>query len=315
MLRKTTFLLSLIVLLSCQKAKKSTDIFWKDKIYGATVKAIAINNMDFYVGEPESTFSTTFRFIAEDLGEAIETINIYIGFKDQALLGTTITGPETLFKTLSMVDLYKGPDDYPQLDLSFTFAEVAESLQMPLDAVQCKDQFILRFEISINSGLTLSTNTVSPCIIIDGSYYNSPFEYAINVVEPISDDMFIGQYYYESVVDGHLGGTLGDNRVVTLTKGHSNNTRRVGEGVIGLAPTYFTIACDGTIMGRHFYHPKAWSCPRQGDAVILGPDNAIAPISSTDDSVIDLWLVEGYLGFDGIYDFGTLSTEVRFSKQ
>jgi hypothetical protein len=315
MLRKTTLLLSLLAFLSCHKAQKSTDIYWKGKIDGATVKAIVINNMEFNVGEPESTFDTTFRFIAKDLGEAIETVNIYVGYKDHTALGTTITGSEVLFKTVRLEDMYEGPDVYPQLDLNFTFAEVAEVLQMQWDNVVCKDQFLLRFEINIDSGLSLSTNTVSPCIIGGGSRHDSPFEYAINVVDPIPEDMFIGQYYYESVVDGHIGGTLGANRVVTLSKGHSNNTRRVGEGSRGLEPIYFTIACDGTIMGRHFYQPEAYWCPRPGEAVILGPDKAIAPIIPNDDSVIDLWLVEGYLGFDGLFDYGTLSTKVRFSKQ
>lgn len=315
MLYKTTLLLSMLILISCHRSEKTTDIYWRGKIDGATVKAIAINNMEFNVGEPESTFDTTFRFIAKDFGEAIETVNIYIGYKDHTVLGTTITGPEVLFRTLSLEDMYEGSDIYPQLDLSFTFAEVAQALQMQLDHVLCKDQFLLRFEIHIDTGFVLSTNTVSPCIIGGGSRQDSPFEYAINVVEPIPEDMFIGQYFYESVVDGHIGGTLGDNRIVTLSKGHSNNTRRVGEGSRGLAPIYFTIACDGTIMGRHFYQPQAYWCPRPGEAVILGPDKSMAPITPTDDSVIDLWMVEGYLGLDGLFDYGTLSTKVRFSKQ
>jgi len=310
MFKKTTLLLSLLVLFSCHKADKPSDIFWNDKIEGATVKAIAINNMDFYVAEPESTFDTTFRFLANDEGEAIESVNIYIGYKDHTIPGTVITGQEVLLKTLQFEDLYEGPDYLPQTDLSFTFAEITEALGMQIDAVQCKDQFLLRFEILIDSGLTLSTNSVSPCIMAAGTFFDSPFEYAINVVEPIPENLFIGRYYYESIVDGALGGTLGEDRFVTLSKGHSNNTRRVGVGEI-----YFTIACDGTIMGRHFFQPGTNFCRTVGTASILGPDDKMATIVPEDDSVVDLWMVEGYKGFDGLLEVGTLSTKVRFSKQ
>ena len=310
MLRKTTLLLSLLAFLSCHKAQKSTDIYWKGKIDGATVKAVVINNMEFNVGEPESTFDTTFRFIAKDLGTAILPVNIYIGSKDHTILGTTITGSDALLQTLLPEDLYIGPDLYPQLDLRFTFAEIAELLRMEVNDVQCKDQFLLRFELSTDTGLTLSANSASPCIMGKDSFIDSPFEYAINVVEPIPDDSFVGAYYYESIVDGAFGVTLGDDGVVILSKGHSNNTRRVGVG-----PIYFTVACDGSIMGRHFFQPGVNFCRTLGNAAILGPDDAIAPIDAFDGSVVDLWMVEGYLGFDAGLGFGTLSTEVRFSKQ
>lgn len=310
MLKKITLLFVIISLYSCHEAEKATDIYWKEKIYGATVKAVDITNMNFDVNDPESTFQTEFRFIANDLGQTIEEVNIYVGYKDHTILGTEITGTEILFKTLAFEDLYEGPDFYPRYNLEFTFAEVVDALQMQLSQVVCKDQFLLRFEINIDSGLSLSANSVSPCIMGVGSFYESPFEYAINVVDPIEDDDFTGRYLYESVVDGFFGGTLGEDRIVTLSPGHSTNTRQVNGGMF-----YFTIACDGTIMGRHFYQPGANNCRTIGNASILGPDDAMAPINPNDDSIVDLWLVEGYLGYDGGFDFGTLSTEIRFSKQ
>lgn len=317
-------LLLVLVTVSCNTDDKPIDQVLNDVQYGAVVRTLQFNQAEFYVNQPDGIFSVDIEIQDELNGGLLERLDIYVRYVDNSGASANAISNEFSWGSIAAADFDRaGNDGLPNLTLELKFDDLAQLVGIPLAQIQCKDQFLIRTDLILTDGRSFSTGSASSIILAYETFFSSPYCYTINVVEPIDPDLYLGTYSYESVVDGPLGGpTFIPEGLVQVYKGHSNNVRYIPLKHLLSHPSnelprnyYFTVACDESVFGKNQLSSVIAYCANSGAPILLGPDQENAPINPLDDSVFELWLVEGYLGFDGGCGFGTAPSRLRFTKQ
>jgi len=119
----------------------------------------------------------------------------------------------------------------------------------------------------LTDGRSFTTGQSSSKILAADDFWSSPFCYTINIIEPIEEDLFTGIYQLESILDGPLGATFGDEpQLVEVYKGHSTNVRemrlRHRLSIEQELPRIFrfTIACDEAVFSKDLLSSKIGFC-------------------------------------------------------
>ena len=317
-------LLSILLILLCLACKddddKATIVLEEETERGAFLRTLQINNKEFDINDTSSTFSILFQEQDLEDGDLLETVKVYVSFLDNTPVNNSSQTNEVLFKTYDASDFTPGAFSLPTMGIEYTFEELLTATNKALIDVECKDQFLLRFELQLTNGLVFSSSNASACILGYDTEFASPFLYTVTVVEALDRELFTGMYLYESILDGPFGPTFDESFIVEVTPGHSNNVRNVTFDNFPSRPPRiyrFSLACDEVIFEKNQlrYNTLNSPCGENGQPILLGPDSVNAPINPDDDSVFELWFVEGYLGFDGDFGFGTVPSRIRLSKQ
>ncbi len=327
-MRKITLLLVIPwLVVSCNTDDKAIDQVNQGIEYGAVIRTLSFNNSEFVVDDLSSVFSVNIEEQDKENGDLLESVDVFVRFKDNNLTGGDLSTEEVKVRTLMPGDFQRGgADNLPRMTLELGYSELLDATGIPHSQVACKDQFLVRLSVNLTNGLVLSTQNASSMILAFRTFFSSPYCYTINVVEPIDDDLFTGFYRYESIVDGPLGPTFvtthGRPQIAEITRGHSNTVRIVPLKHILAHPSNeqprdyeFSIVCDELVFQKNQLSSVIGGCDTVTNAILLGPGDENAPVNPTDDSVFEIWLVEGYNGWDGGCGFGTAPSRVRFTKQ
>jgi len=310
------FLMLSVFFYSCDNDESTVETITEDREIGAYIRTTDTFNSDFAVGASEDMFAIGIEPHDEQQGQLLDVIEVYISFKpfNQPL------SSEILLETLESDVFEIGEFGNPRTTLDITFAEAAESLGMLVKDVNCKDQFQVRLNYKLLDGRSFTTGQSSSKILAADDFWSSPFCYFIKVVEPVDADLFTGTYTLDNIVNGPLGPTFGDTQIVEIVNGHSTNVRemrlrhRLSIDQEQSRIFRFTVSCGQSIFSKDLLSSKVGFCGVD-PAILLGPDTENGPLNMEDDSVFELWFVEGYLGFDGNCGFGTAPSRLRFSKQ
>jgi len=323
---KKNYALIIVVLLlfGCQQDEKATDIFLDEVTFGAVLRTVSFNNSQFTIDDPNSVFSVNLEEQDEGDGAAMEKVDIYVQFKDNTLTGAgDFSTNEVHVKTLSPDDFAQGPNGLPRTTLELSYSELMNATQVSHSSISCKDQFLIRLELTLADGRVFSVDNSSAIVIAFQSFFGSPFCYTINIIEPIDEDLFTGFYFYRSVEDGPLGPTFGPPRLVEIKKGHSNSVRVVALKHVLSHPTNelpkdyeFSIVCDEVVMEKNQLSGVNGKCLAVANSpLLMGPGDENAPINLDDDGVFELWFVEAYNGWDGLCGFDSVPSKIQFTKQ
>lgn len=310
------FIIVLLFVASCSNDEKVAFTNADDREIGAYVRTTATVNSDFSIDNPLDFFWVDLEFHDEENGFLTESLEVFLTYKKF----DGITSSEVLLKTIDSDIFTVGVFGKPVTPLTVSFQEALDAFDLTMADMVCKDQFEVRINQVLSDGRSFTTGQSSSKILAADDFWSSPFCYTINVIEPIAEDLFTGLYTMENIVDGPLGPTFGDTALVEVYKGHSTNVRemrlRHRLSILQEQPRIFrfTVVCDQTVFSKDLLSSKVGFCGID-PAILLGPDDENATISATDDSVFELWFVEGYLGFDGNCGFGTAPSRIRFSKQ
>lgn len=174
--------------------------------------------------------------VDEKDGALLESVEVYVTFKDNTSGNGTITRPEALIRTLSASDFAEDETSgLPRHTLTVTAQEAVTAVGggMTLADVQGKDSFEFRLVLELTNGKTF-TNNQSSGDVSGGSFYKSPFFYRCDVVCPLDPLTFVGSYLYEPVIDGPYGPTYGDAKLVTLELVSGSTTQRRIVGLVYL---------------------------------------------------------------------------------
>jgi len=313
------------VLTSCNQDDKIALDLLEEVEFGGIVRTLSINSGEFYVNNPESLFSIDIEEQDDLSGDLFEALDVYVSFRDKTVSETDLSTSEILLETLlpDSFERNSNGDGFPRRTLSYSFNQLLEATGLGIENVMCKDQFVIRFELRLTDGTVYNENTANALILAQNTSFSSPFSYVINVVSPVEENSFTGTYMFTSIVDGPLGESFTGPQPVEITMGHSTNNR-------SLKLTYrltrrpprdydFTIACDQIVMGENLLSSTIGKCrqdqPDTGDLILLGPDSVNALINPEDDSVFELWFVEGYRDWDGDCGFSNSPSRLRFTKQ
>lgn len=289
---------------------------------GAALRTIEIESNDYLINDPSSVFAIQLEEQDIEDGDLLESVDIFIQFQDNTPENGNISTGEIPYETFEASRFDNGPLNLPRTNFSLTFQQALDAVGIGIDQVRCKDQFIIRLNLKLTDGRNFSTGTSSSNIIAFDTFFSSPFEYTINVVEPIPEDLFTGIYRIESILDGPNGPTYVDCDIVEITKGRSNTTREFyayhnlyHRTVESKRRWEFNVVCDQAVFGKNQLSSPEGYCIFNAAPILLGPDSQNGVLNPDDDSVFELWFVEGYLAFDGSCNFVTAPSRYRFSKQ
>ena len=316
------------LLLSCSSDEKATQIIEADRESGAFVRTLSFNNSDLILNDLASTFSVNLEIQDEDQGDLLGYLEVFATFIDNTPENGTETSQEVLIRTLDSNVFTEGVSGLPRHTLEITQSELLNATNIPTSNVQCQDQFLIRLKLFLIDGRSFSVEDGSSSVVIAfDTLFSSPFCYTVNIVEPIDNNQFIGMYQYSSIVNGPFGATFGSPKIVEIKRGNSVNSRIFEADYIvsrqnePSRPFSFLVACDEIIFGKNqissFF---SWCRPGGGfsfggSPVLLGPDVTNSQIQAGDDSSFELRFVEGYLGWDGDCEFGTVPVQILFTKQ
>lgn len=325
MKRSILLIWTVLLVLSCSDDDKAIDIVTEEIQYGAVVRTLQFNSSEFNVGEPNSTFSVDIEVQDEQDGGLLEAVDLYVRFLDNTPAGGNFSTQEVLYGKLLPDEFSTGANGFPRMTLQITQSELAQATGVSIASIACKDQFLLRAEINLTDGRSFTVGNASSIILAYETFFSSPYCYTINVVEPIDEELFTGEYVMTSIVDGPLGPTFNEvGEAVMVTKApHSNTVRqvllkhRLSHPSNELPRIYeFSIVCDEVIFRKNQLSSVIGMCTFSSNSpILLGPDTENAPVSLLDDSVFEVWFVEGYDGWDGRCGFGTAPSRLRFTKQ
>ena len=314
--KRAICLLIPLLIISCSNDDKVAFTNAEDREIGAYVRTTETVNSDFSIDNPADIFRVELEVHDEQNGSLLESIEVYLTYKESGASPST----EVLLKTLERDVFVIGEFGKPVSPLTVSFEEALGAFNLTMADMSCKDQFEVRINQKLTDGRSFTTGQSSSKILAADDFWSSPFCYTINIVEPIPEDQFTGVYQLESVLDGPLGATFGETQLVEVYKGHSTNVRemrlRHRLSIIEEQPRIFrfTIACDEAVFSKDLLSSKIGFCGID-PAILLGPGAENAAIDPNDDTVFELWFVEGYLGFDGNCGFGTAPSRIRLSKQ
>ena len=329
---KNNYLLLLFLgaLLSCSDEEKAIETVTEEVERGAVVRTLAINNTDFDILDLQSTFHIDVEEMDIEDGDLLEEVVVSVQFKDNTPSNGTNSVSNTLVETIPASEWVLGANGLPTTSLIYTYEELLAITGLTAAEVAVKDQFLVSLNLKLTDGRVFNASNASSIILAFNTFFSSPFCYTINMVAPIPEDFFTGMYVMESILDGPNGQTFvdingqpfPDGTVVEVIKGHSSNTREflarhnLHHISIELPRRWeFTVVDNQIVMGKNqLSSPEGW-CTRNAAPTLLGPDTVNGAADPNDDTVFELWFVEGYLGFDGSCNYGTAPSRYRFSKQ
>jgi hypothetical protein len=315
--------------ISCTDGDKAIETVTENIERGAVLRTIDLENTTFDVNTLDNIFSVTLEEQDIEEGLLMETVDVYVQFQDNTTESQDISTSPVLLETIAASE-WDFSGILPRNTLNYSFQELLEATGLAFDQVSSKDQFILDLSLNLNDGRSFDATNASSIIIAFDTFFSSPFSYTITLVQPVSDDFLTGLYAVESILDGPNGKTfvgefrapLPEGAIFEITKGTSLNTREFRAfhnlhhaGLESPRRWEFVVTDDITIMGKNQLSSPEGYCIFNAAPILIGPDNVNGPADSLDDTVFQLWFVEGYLEFDGQCDFTTAPSRYSFSKQ
>ena len=311
-----------IVLLSCSSDDKPIDFVFENITYGSFIRTLNFAPADLVAGDSSSKFSVLLEQQDFEDGGLLEAMHVYVSFIDNNPDNGVNNTQEAFLTTYQASDFEQGPVGLPRLTLEYSYLDLLNITGLSMSQTVCKDQFSIRVEVELTDGRKFSVGSGASCIIAYQTYFSSPYRYLVNIVEPAPEDLFTGMYRYTSVLDGPFGSTFGPPQIVEITAGAQRNVREIRFFGTPESPTngaprpfYFSLVCDQAVFWENQLRKTNANCSEGANDILLGPDSVNATITPLEDSVFELWIVEGYLGFDGSFGFGTQPSRLRFDKQ
>jgi len=302
-MKKFTLLLAFLCLISCSEDEEViVDQVFADLEIGAILRTVFIESGEFNINDPSSAIRIVIEENDEEDGGLLDKVDIQMRFIDRDNGVPSVISSETYVKSIDFQDFSRANSTLPRAGVEMTL-----------------------LELLLTDGRTFNLEDANSYIIAMESFNNSPFCYTINVVEPLDDDLFIGNYFYESILDGPLGPSFGESGILEIRRGHSSTTRtfltrHVSSAFYRQAYNYeFTISCDESIFSKFQFTTFSNACSGASgnpeSPVLLGPSEVNAVINRDDDSVFEVWLTEGFDGYNGNCGYTNAPSRIRFTRQ
>jgi len=170
---------------SCSEDDKLTVDIQDTALRGAILRTISVNPNSFINGEAESLWTVTWEEQDHEDGELLQSVDVYVGFFDDSPGNGTTTASEALLVSIPASDFSVGPNGLPRITYSISYGDALNALGLSLDpdVVTGSDQIIIRPEIVLTDGRTISDSDLSGTVS-GGSFFSSPLNYRAIVVCP-----------------------------------------------------------------------------------------------------------------------------------
>lgn len=319
-MRNFTILFVVLAFFSCKSDDESTVPDFQNLEQGAVLRTVSVNSAEININDIESAYSIEIEEQDTEDGALLDEVEVYVSFKDNTTDNGDSSKSEILFFNIPAEEWEIGPGNLPRYTLSNNLESLLSLFELNLTQVSCKDQFIIRLNLKLTNGKSFTSGSAGPSVIAFGTFFSSPYRYAINIVEPISETSFLGTYTLTSIVEPD-GSSFGDVVEAELFRGTSNTERivflkhRLSHPLHEEPRAYrFNFVCDEVVFGENQLTGLNGACNFSNQAMLLGPGFQNGFFDRNDDKIFELEFVEGYLGFDGGCGFGTLPSRYRFVK-
>lgn len=301
-------LITLVLLQSCTDEEKAIETVFAETERGAVLRTIERVNENFIDGDLTSTFSILIEEQSIETDNQFENVVIFLKHIDRLPNGFGTESTEVVLRNIASDEFFTGSDGLPRLALEITYQEVLELLNLDVNTIDPGDQFELRMVLTLNDGRSFSNDSASSPILTDFCFFKSPYRYVINVIEPIEDFNFTGNYSYEvlDATDQELNlYQLSSVGFTSISNGPTANKRVVG---LFLENLEFTIA--GPFIYPKLYQAVGGEC-REAELLYLSTptESSFGSYDPLDDTVFELDIV--------LDSEGTTPREARyrFTKQ
>lgn len=147
--------------------------------------------------------SSVYRIVGElydaEEGDLVTEVDFYVA-RTGASAGRAIAEGTTPFKTIPRSAFARGHGafgDYPRATIDITVADVLTALGITTADIQIGDSYRLRWVVKLSNGKSFTSTDVNPAIT--GSFFNSPYAAACNVVSSVDPTKFIGDYTFSQL--------------------------------------------------------------------------------------------------------------------
>lgn len=278
---------------------------------GAILRTIDLESAVFdFFALSESEFSVVLEADDEEMGDRIESIDVFISFDDNSSENGSNDVSEVLYETIPASALTIGPDGLPRTTINITAPEALSALGLSESDLAPGDVFDFRLAINLTDGQTFtSTNASSD---LSGLFYSSPFRYRVGVGCPLESDKFTGEYQVTLVEGAGAFGTFSD---VTFTADltPTTTTRRKFDftwlpqiGGFGQTFTIEFVCFDAQAVRNS----TGIGCG--GGAIVWAPDSKSTPFDIDDDSSFTIELTD--FVEDGGCGAGSYPVTLSFTK-
>ncbi|WP_224489035.1 hypothetical protein [Robertkochia flava] len=250
--------LSLLALLgSCVESDNAIDELFDNTERGAALRTLSVNNPDFSISDPSSVFSVTLEEQDYEMGDLLESVDVYVSFTDNTPGkpdDTDYSKPEAFVETVPASAFASSSQGLPSITYELSFGDALAAVGLT-DEFAGGDYFDIRFALNLTDGRTF-TNTDGNGNIFTGSFFQSPFIYRSPIVCPATFDAptpgtwtidgqdSYGDGWNGASIDVLIDGEQFLNFLVSEEQGSSNSVT-------------FEVPADATSI-EIFYNSGAW---------------------------------------------------------
>jgi len=213
------FAISLIVA-SCGSDEKIIDEVFDGVSNGAVLRTVNIVQNEFtFPSSPDAGIEIELEEQDNQDGALLDKVELYMQFFDNS---ENASSSNVLVETIQSDQFEDGPFGLPRYTIAYSQAEVMSIFSLTDDDISGGDKFTTNLILYLTDGRIFDVNNAGG--IITGGFFASPFQYITNVVCPVPESAFTGDYLMEQISPYIDGPTLSDGAVVTL---EAEGTKRI----------------------------------------------------------------------------------------
>lgn len=243
---KLTLLSFVALLVSC-----STEDRLVDEVFEGTTRGVVLRTLESSIELPEGTdddFYLLLEMQGAELSE-VEGLEVHVDFVDNTPENGETTLEESLFTTIAP-SAFTTDERLPRAEVRFDLNDLESFFNIQQADYKGGDRFIVTLELHMTDGRVFTdTNTNA---IINGPFYRSPFRYNANVICPVGEDKFVGEYTVESYTPaGPFGGQWTVGTTVNIERGEGQTNRQFDVSWLGFDTTFrFDLLCGNIIVPK-----------------------------------------------------------------
>jgi len=206
---KNTFkiLFSLMIVASVASCAEEEGTIYEVLEYetGAVLRTLSVNASLFNNSVDESEFSVTIEEQDAQDGALLESVDIYVTFRDLTSDNGTTIAEDKFIKSFDASVFTTSPVGLPMATVSANYGEAFAALGIASSDVAAGDIFLMELRLNLTDGRTFGKNDAGG--IITGGFFASPFVYnALIVCSPEPGTYHVDMQ--DSYGDGWQGGGL-----------------------------------------------------------------------------------------------------------
>jgi hypothetical protein len=269
---------------TCDDSTDPND-FFDENANGAWLRTVSVN-ANFNLNDISTAdYSVTLEENDIQNGALLSQVNAFVSFIDNTIEDGDLSVTETSLVTFNASE-FDTSSGKPVITHAVTAIEITDFLNLDPTALAATDVFIFRYELILTDGRVYSVNNAGTNITSTTEpFYNSPFQYNVPLVCPISETYATGSYQLTTTIPGLFGESF--NEMVTLTIG-SSPTKRTFPAVwlpsagFGNTATYsFELVC-----GQVFFDDQQFTGLGCTGSLVLGASDDNTIYDENDDTVI-----------------------------